>query len=190
MEAIDLLLKRRSIPADRLVDPAPNDEQLQTILTAGMRVPDHAMCTPWRIQVVRKDAQARLGEMYAEIFKREHPEADEKQLEIEKRKPQRAPLLLIVTAHPNQEKLARIPLMEQRLSGGALCMNIINAANALGFGSNWVTGWPAYHNEVKAALGHTSDTEIIGFILIGTPGEAPKERMRPEYTNIVSEWRG
>lgn len=190
MEAIEMLLKRRSIPADRLVEPAPNDEQLQTILTAGMRVPDHAMCTPWRVQFLRKEAQLKLGEKYAEIFAREHPEAEEKQIQIEKHKPQRAPLLLVVTAHPNQEKLARIPLMEQRLSGGAMCMNIINAANALGFGTNWVTGWPAYHAEVKKALGHSEDTEIIGFILVGTPSEPPKERIRPEYATIVSEWTG
>ncbi|MFM1816705.1 MAG: hypothetical protein RLZ98_3400 [Pseudomonadota bacterium] len=111
MEAIDLLLKRRSIPADKLVEPGPDDEQLQIILTAGMRVPDHAMCTPWRIQVVRKEGQVALANLYAEIYKREHPEADEKQLEIERRRPQRAPLLLAVTSHPNMEKAARIPLM-------------------------------------------------------------------------------
>ncbi|MFM1816969.1 MAG: hypothetical protein RLZ98_3664, partial [Pseudomonadota bacterium] len=121
---------------------------------------------------------------------REHPEADEKQLEIERRRPQRAPLLLAVTSHPNMEKAARIPLMEQKLSGGAMCMNIVNASNALGFGSQWITGWPAYHAEVKKALGHSEDTEIIGFILIGTPAEPPKERMRPNFEAIVSEWKG
>ena len=190
MEAIDLLLNRRSVVVDKMTEPGPSDADVKTILTAGMRVPDHALCMPWRIQVVHKEGQKALGELYVEIYKRENPDAEERLVEIERNRPQRAPIMLAVTAQPNMEKAARIPLMEQKLSGGALCMNILNAANALGFASQWITQWPAYHPEVKKALGHSPDTEIIGFIFIGTPAEPPKERVRPDFDKIVSEWRG
>ncbi len=190
MDALDLLLTRRSVVVDKLGEPGPTEDQLKTILTAGMRVPDHSMCTPWRIQIIGEQGRKALGELYVEIFKRENPDALERHIEIERMRPQRAPVLMVVTAQPNMEKADRIPLMEQKLSGGALCMNILHAANAMGFGAQWITQWPAYHADVKAALGHGPDTEIIAFIFIGTPIDRPVERRRPELDKIVSDWNG
>jgi nitroreductase len=146
------------------------------------------MCKPWRIQVIRKEAQKKLGEIYVDIFKRENPDAEQKLIDVEYMRPQRAPIMLAVSSHPNMEKAARIPLMEQKLSGGAVCMNILHAATALGYASQWITQWPAYHPEVKQALGHTPETQIFGFIFIGTASEPPTERMRPDLDEIVTEW--
>jgi len=80
--------------------------------------------------------------------------------------------------------------MEQKLSGGALCQNLLNGAHALGYVAQWLTGWPAYHPEVKKALGHSNETEIIGFIFIGTAEQPKMERERASAEKVVSEWTG
>ncbi len=188
MEAIELLGGRQSMGADFMAEPGPSDEDLDKILTVGLRVPDHGRMFPWRVQVLRKDAQQRLAALYVARYKALHPDARQGELDKETRRPQRAPLLLVVS-----NRLVaghKIPVLEQTLSGGALCMNILNAAHALGYVANWVTGWPAYDPEVRAALGVPEGSQIIGFIHIGSPGGAPRERPRPDMSQVVEEWRG
>ena len=188
MTTIDLLLTRRSVLAINLVDPAPDDDELEQILRAGIRVPDHGRAEPWRIQILRKEAQRALAEVCVDIFVRENPDAPEPVIEQERQRQQRSPLLLVVTSHPNAEKFAKVPELEQVLSSAAVCQNILIATQALGYNAQWVTGWPAYHAEVREALGHSADTDIVAFIHIGTASEAPNERQRPDFDTIVSEW--
>ena len=188
ISTIDLLLTRRSVLAMNLGEPGPDEESLQKILRAGIRVPDHGRAEPWRIQILHKDAQRALAEICVEIFKRENPAAAEVQIDAERERPQRSPLLLIVTSHPKPEKFAKVPEIEQTLSSAAVCQTILIATQALGYNAQWVTDWPAYHPEVRAALGHQVDTKIIGFIHIGTASELPNERPRPEFETIVSKW--
>ncbi len=152
-------------------------------------MPDHGKLAPWRIQVLHDAGQKRLGDLFADLFAKEIPEANEKQIEFERQRPQRAPLLLVVTSKVT--KPHNIPELEQLLSGGAVCTNMLIAANALGFCAQWLTEWPAYRPEVARALGHDPETDqIIGFVYIGTPVEAPTERVRPELDDVVSEWTG
>jgi nitroreductase len=187
MDTIDLLLTRRSVVAKDMGEPGPDDATLDKILGAGIRVPDHGKLGPWRIQVLRKAGQKALGEVLAKIYAAENPGAEERLVEAERQRPQRAPILLAVTARidPHHPK---IPVMEQQLSGGALCQNILVAAHASGFVAQWLTEWPAFHPEVRKALGHAPETEIIGFIYIGTPMTPPNERPRPTLEQVVSEW--
>ena len=189
MDTIDLLLTRRSVVAKDMGEPGPDAATLEKILAAGIRVPDHGKLGPWRIQVLHKPGQAALGEVLATIFAAEHPEAEERQVELERQRPQRAPVLLAVTARVDPHH-PKIPLMEQQLSGGALCQNILVAAHASGFVAQWLTEWPSYHPAVRQALGHSPDTEIIGFIYIGTSTSPPNERPRPAFETVVSEWTG
>jgi len=186
---LDLLLKRRSVVAKNLGEPGPSSEELEAILTAGIRVPDHGKLGPWRIQVLHKPGQAALGDVLAGIFSAENPEAEERHIEMERARPQRAPVLLVVTdridpLHP------KIPAIEQVLSGGAVCQNLLVASHAAGYAAQWLTEWPAFHHGVKAALGHGPETNIIGLIYIGTPTEPPAERNRPDLDTVVSEWTG
>ena len=185
---IDLLLTRRSVLAKNLGEPGPDKESLHKILSAGIRVPDHGRAQPWRIQVLHKEAQRKLAEVCVELFKRENPAAVEVQITAERDRHQRSPLLLIVTSHPKPEKFATVPEIEQTLSSAAVCQNILLATEALGYNAQWVTDWPAYHPQVRVALGHQADTKIIGFIHIGTAIEPPHERPRPEFDAVVSEW--
>lgn len=184
--AIDVLLTRRSVLAGKIVEPGPDDASLRLILKAGLRVPDHGKLAPWRIQILRKPAQAALGDLLAKRFAATNPEARDRQIETERQRPQRAPVLLVVTSKPKKD--AAIPLLEQRLSAGAICINLLNASHALGFAAQWLTEWPAYDDAVKAALGHGPDDQIVGFVYIGSAAEPPTERPRPEVEDIVSEW--
>ena len=189
MDTIDLLLKRRSVVAANITEPGPDAAALEIILRAATRVPDHGKLAPWRIQVLHKDGQRRLGDLLANLFAKEIPEANAKQIEFERHRPQRAPVLLVVTS--KVLKPHKIPEMEQLLSGGAVCTSILIAANALGFCAQWLTEWPAYRPEVARALGHDPDSDqIIGFVYIGTPAEPPTERPRPALEEVVSEWPG
>ena len=189
MEAIELLRTRRSVLARNLGEPGPGPEELDLILEAGMRVPDHGKIGPWRIQVISKSGQAALGDLCAELFSKQHGErANPKMIEFERNRLQRAPVLLAVTARVQVPH--KIPELEQRLSGGALCMNVLNAAHALGYGAQWLTEWPAFDGEVKQMLGHDPETDIIGFIYIGTAVQPSAPRDRPTAEVVVSEWTG
>lgn len=187
----ELLLKRRSTLAANMRPPGPDSDALDVLLRIATRVPDHGKLTPWRIQVLRSEGQARLGDICAEVFREDNPDASEAQIEFERQRPQRSPLLLVVTSHPNREKLAKVPMIEQQISAGAVCQNLLVGAAALGFASQLLTDWPAYHPKIRRALGHAENTEIIGFVHIGSPAETPpKERPRPELEDVVSAWPG
>jgi len=188
---VNLLLTRRSALAANMRKPGPSDEDLRRILRAGIRVPDHGRIEPWRIQILKKPGQERLAATVAEAFRADNPTATDKQVELEYQKPLRAPILLVVTCHPDPSRFEKIPLIEQQRSAAAVCQNILIATSALGYAGQWLTGWAAYHPRIRQLLGHSPDTDIVGFIYIGSqPKDAPKERARPEFDAIVSAWDG
>jgi nitroreductase len=180
---IDLLTSRRSVLAAQLVEPGPDPDALRTMLEAAVRVPDHGRLTPWRLQVVGKAAQAELGELFVSEFARSEPEAGEDRLQLERIRPQRSPVLVVVSSHTQRGHA--IPEVEQLLSCGNVCMNLLHAATALGFAAQWVTNWPAYSPAIKAALGIPEDEHLVGFVHIGTPKSAPSERARPDLDDVV-----
>ena len=185
---IEFLRHRRSVVAANLSEPGPDQDELDTIIEVGLRVPDHSRCGPWRIQIIRKEGQAKLGELYASLFANDDENPTQERIDYWRERPQSAPILMAITCYPNKEKLYKIPLWEQILSGGALCQNILNASHALGYSAQWLTEWPAYHTKVKEMLGHAKDIEIYGFIYIGTASAIPKERKRIASQDVVSEW--
>ena len=74
------------------------------------------------------------------------------------------------------------------LSCGAACFNLELAALAKGYAAGWVTGWAAYSPIVLAAFGAPPE-RIAGFFFLGTSGAELEERMRPDFAEVVSEWR-
>jgi len=186
-EAIDLVLKRRSVLAHMMTEPGPNDEDLTRILTAGARVPDHGKLAPWRFVVLKGEARAEFGRVLGEAFRMANPDASEGKVELEARRFTRAPVVVAVVSRA--EPHAKIPEWEQVLSSGAVCMNMLTAANALGYCAQWLTEWPAYDGLVQDGLGLESHERISGFIYIGSPKEPPTERPRPELDDIVTNWQ-
>lgn len=187
-DTLRLLLGRRSHPAVSLRAPAPDGEDLTRILTAAARVPDHGKLAPWRFVLIRGSARETLGERLVALLEaRDGPLPDDRRAQ-ELGRFARAPLVVAVVSkaavHP------KIPVWEQQLSVGAVCMNLVIAAHASGFAAQWLTEWMAYDDEAAALLGLAETERVAGFIHIGTPSEAPGERPRPDLDSIVSDWTG
>lgn len=184
---IALLASRRSVKPDRLLEPGPKPQELETMLRIASRVPDHKKLAPWRFIVLEGDARARLGEVIAGACIAEEPERpSEVRLAMERGRLQRAPLVVAVVSRVTPNRSA--PEWEQILSAGAACFSLCLAANAMGYGTSWLTEWIAYSPRVRAAL-HLADNErIVGFVYVGTPAEPPPERDRPSLADIVSRW--
>lgn len=179
------LLTRRSTSVKDLRAPAPEGEALTQILTVATRVPDHGKLCPWRIVVLQGEGAAKLGALAAEIFAHATPEATEAQLAAERNRFARAPLCLAVLSTP---KLGTKPVWEQELSAGAVCMNILHAAHALGFGGKWLTEWVAYDADILAALGGASTDKLAGFIYLGTKTVETEDRERPRLEDVVESF--
>ena len=187
-EMSDFLLSRRSIIVRNMVEPGPSNDDLEKILRAGMRVPDHGRLTPWRFKTIRGDARAIMGEVLAKAFQKANPDCIEEQIEIESERFLRAPIVIAVVSVTNPEH--KIPEWEQILSSGAACQNMLTSALAMGYAAQWVTEWYAYNEDVKNALGLDISDRIAGFLYLGTRTEDPNDRARPEFSDIVSEWSG
>lgn len=183
---LEPLLTRRSIGVKEFTAPAPNEAELEQILKAGTRVPDHGKLTPWRIKVIKAEGQKKLGDLFASIFVHKNPDANEAQINFERARPSRSPLLLAVISSTVPDSK---PIWEQQLSSGAVCMNILHAAHMLGYGAKWITEWPAFDAEVTKALGGKDGDQIAGFILLGTKTTTPEDRERPELGKVVEEWK-
>lgn len=188
-QALDLLLTRRSVKAAMLAAPGPSASDLDRIFTAAARVPDHKRVVPWRFLVFEGDARARFGDILAEACKAEETEPPSAmRLDTERGRLLRAPT--VVCAISRVVATPGAPEWEQILSCGAACQNLVLAANALGFGTCWITEWYAYSPRIRAALGLTDNERIAGFIYIGTPKERQGDRERPVLGQIVSRWQG
>lgn len=184
MTPIDALLTRRSVAVKDLAPPAPSEAELEQILRVATRVPDHGKLCPWRIRILRGDGARALGNRAAERFAALHPQATEAQLAQERGRFTRAPLVLAVLSTPVADSK---PVWEQQLSAGAVCMNILHAAHALGFGGKWLTEWVAYDDTIRTALGSTgADDRIAGFLYLGSKTAAPDDRKRPRLEDVVT----
>ena len=185
-QALDLLLRRRSVSANSLSEPGPNEEQLRQILTAASRVPDHKKLAPWRFILFQGEARKEFGAVLAEACRLEEKEPSTFRLETEAARFLRAPIVIAVISRVVPNPAA--PEWEQILSAGAACQNMILAATALGFGAQWITEWYGYSEKVRHTLKLASNERVAGFVYIGTAKEKPEERERPKLADIVSAW--
>lgn len=181
------LSQRRSAKAATLSEPGPDDVQLETILRIGARVPDHKKLAPWRFIVFRGGARARMGEVFvAACLAEDDPSASEIRLETERTRFLRAPVVIALISSIKDKP--GVPEFEQILSAGAVGLNTCLAANALGFGSQWLTEWIANSPRVARELELTPHERIAGFIYIGTCLETQGDRDRPDMTRVVTFW--
>jgi len=184
---IDHLLTRRSVSANSLGEPGPSQDEIEQILTAAARVPDHKKLVPWRFLLFQGEARGAFGEILAEICKREEKDPSQFRLETEAKRFMRAPLVIAVISSVVNNPAA--PEWEQVLSAGAACQNLLIAATALGYGAQWITEWYGYSQGVRAALKLADNERVAGFVYIGTAKEKPEERERPSLADIAQAWR-
>lgn len=187
-EALEFLLKRRSHPSVTISEPAPSEAELTQILTAAARVPDHGKLSPWRFVIYRKEQGAAIGKKLLELAEaREGKAFEDARKDQELNRFQRAPLVVGVLSCAVQHP--KIPLWEQELSAGAVCMNLVNAATASGYAVQWISEWYAFDEAASQYLGAKDREKFAGFIHIGTPTQAPFERPRPELNDICIDWQ-
>lgn len=185
-ETIDLLSTRRSVAPVALDGPGPDAAELATLLKLAARVPDHGKLAPWRFIVFEGEARHRAGDIIAEVFRQDQPEAPPEKVELERKRLARAPLVVAVVSRAAPH--VKIPEWEQVLSAGAVCFNLIVAAKALGFASSWLTEWYAYDRRVLERLGLAPHEKIAGFVHIGRAAAVPEDRVRPVMDEIITRF--
>lgn len=186
-DTISLLRTRRSVAPQMMSGPGPTPEELRQLLVLAARVPDHGKLAPWRFVVVEGTARERLGDLAADVYRSQNPAADEDRLAVERGRFARAPLVVAVVSAAAPH--VKIPEWEQVLSAGAVCMNLVVAANAMGFVTAWLTEWCAYDRTFLDRFGLAAHEKLAGFVHIGH-GTPPDDRVRPDMDAIVSRWNG
>ncbi len=182
-QTLAFLARRRSASAMTLAAPAPSRGDLDTLLRFAVRVPDHGKLSPWRFVILEGEAK---NAFVAGLEAIAAGQPDAVKLSAKLGKIRIPPLTVAVISSPHE---GEIPEWEQRLSAGAVCLMLIIAAQAMGYGANWITDWYAYDDEAGRLLGLGEGERVAGFVHMGTANEAPLERVRPELGELVSEWR-
>jgi nitroreductase len=185
-DALELLKTRRSVKPMELAGPAPAPSETETLLRIASRVPDHGKLAPWRFIVFEGNARTIAGDTIAATYRADHPEATPDQIEFERRRLARAPLVIAVVSRAGPH--VKIPEWEQHLSAGASAMSLVFAAHAMGYAASWITEWYAYDRRVLEALGVAPHERVAGFVHIGKPVKPPDDRDRPKLDAIVTRF--
>lgn len=182
-----LIALRRSVSKRTLTAPGPDATELNNLLTVAARVPDHRRLAPWRFIVFEGDAREAFNARAVEIQKQEQPDATETMLADTACYFTRAPVVIAVISSP--DTLHKTPVWEQELSAGALCQNLMLAANASGWAGCWLSEWIAFSDGINALLGLSADERVAGYIYLGTSTALPQERLRPDVSTKISRWQ-
>ncbi len=181
--ALDFLLTRRSRPAKTLTAPWPDREALTEILTAAARSPDHGKLEPWRFIVLGAAALDRLAALVETHGTAIGKDAEQIAKSVAQYRDSRCAVAVVSSPQPSE----KIPEIEQTLSAGAVCLSLLNAALAAGWGANWLTGWQTHDRAfIARGLGLADHETVAGIIHIGTERMAPPDRPRPDLDRIVT----
>src|SRR6267154_573904 len=185
-DALELLQTRRSLKPIELIGPGPSAAEVETLLTIASRVPDHGKLAPWRFIVFEGEARLAAGQAIETAFRAKYPEAKPDQLDYERKRLARAPLVIAVVSRAGPH--VKIPEWEQVLSAGAAATSLVFAAHALGFAASWLTEWYSYDRRVLDALGVAPNEKIAGFVHIGRQAKPIEDRPRPPLDQIVTRF--
>ncbi len=177
---------RRSVPSRQLTSPGPDDDTLLRMLRAAVRVPDHGKRVPFRFLRIHGDARCRLGEALVARTLQRDPNAGLASMEKERNRFAHAPVIVTVIAQVGPDE--KIPASERFSSASCVCFALLQAAQAAGFGAQWLTGWAAYDEVILRLLGISAEESIVGFVHIGTAKLIAPERDRPDPKDLLSDW--
>ena len=178
--------KRRSVIAKKMSSDPIDKWDLNFILQAGIRVPDHGALSPWKLKVIQGAVLKKIDEeIILSEFIKNKPESEKSAQDIESKRLQRAGAVIVVLSTPVDHP--SIPLWEMQLSSGAVCMNLLSSAQSKGYAAQWLTEWYAYNDKMLTYLGgDVNKDKISGFIYIGHKVEEPNERKRPNPNDVVT----
>ena len=184
-DLINFLKSRRSTTAKTMISGHIKESDLNDILACGIRVPDHGALNPWSLTVISDKARSRVGEeILAPEYILNYPQASKEEINFEKKRFLRASVVIAVLFKPVSHK--KIPLWEMELSTGAVCSNILVAAQSLGYAAQWLTEWYSYNDKMIRAVGGNPETDkLAGFIYIGDKEKEPIERRRPKKEKVI-----
>lgn len=185
-DPLHVLDARRSVPSKQLGEPGPDHATLLRMLASAVRVPDHGKLVPFRFIRLQGEARHALGDLLAARTLHLQPDAADAVVEKDRARFSHAPVIVTVVARLTPGH--KVPEQEQLLTAGSVCFALLQAAQALGFGAQWLTGWMAYDAAVAATLGLSADERIAGFIHIGTPKMEAPERERPDPALLLTDW--
>lgn len=180
--------QRRSTPSLQLGEPGPDAATVLRMLHSAVRVPDHGKLVPFRFIAIEGQARHALGEVLATRALQREPQAPAAAIDKDRARFAHAPLVLAVVArlHPGNPK---VPEIEQWMTAGSVCFALLQAAQALGFGAQWLTGWAAFDRGIARNLGLDENEHVAGFIHIGTPKIDVPERERPDPAALLTHWQ-
>lgn len=182
--ALDFLLTRRSRPAKTLTTPVPDRVTVETLLTAAARTPDHGKLEPWRFIVLTKPALTRLAAMVP--ARGDTLGIDPEKITKAHDQYANADLAIAVISSPKPSE--KVPQIEQVYSAGAVCLALVNAGLAAGWGANWLSGWPSHDRDfIRDGLGLADHETIAGLIHLGAETSTPPDRPRPDL-NAITTW--
>ncbi|WP_410219091.1 nitroreductase [Paracoccus sp. (in: a-proteobacteria)] len=183
-EALRFLAMRRSHPPKLLRAPGPDPEELTRLLSLAARAPDHGKLEPWRFVVLgRRTLEALAPRLRDAVLQSGQDEAAADKAASA----MQSPVIVAVISSPVDSP--KVPQWEQVLSAGAVCLGLVNAALASGWGAAWLTGFAALDQAFSQAhLGLEEHERVAGLIHIGTRGETPPERPRPDIAT-KTQWR-
>ena len=172
---LSFLRNRRSHPPKMLSGPPPTRDELMALLELAARVPDHGKLEPWRFVVLERATLDRLAPILAQQVADQGGDA----AAVEKaRSAFGSPVIVAVVSSPVDSP--KVPEWEQVLSAGAVCLGLVNAALAAGYGAAWLTGPAAQPAFARAHLGLSGHETVAGLIHIGQRGTTPTDRPRPD----------
>ena len=183
----ECLDQRRSVPSRQLAEPGPDMAQLEAMLQAASRVPDHGKRVPFRFLRIAGDARNVMGELLASRKLALDPEASDAVIQKERERFSFAPVIVTVIAEQGYDE--KIPTSERFSTASCVCFALLQAAQAAGFGAQWLTGWASLDPEIHQRLGVRKDEAIVGFIHIGTAQMEAPERDRPDAASLLSDWQ-
>lgn len=179
--------RRRSVPTRQLDAPGPDHPQLLRILQTAVRVPDHGKRVPFRFLRIEGDARRALADAAEARLREREPEAGPAVAEKLRCRFTLPPLTIAVIAKLGFDE--KIPVSERASTASCVCLLLLQATQAEGFGAQWLTGWPAYDRPfLEGVLGLSADEQLTGTIAIGTPQVEVPERERPDVAKLLSEW--
>lgn len=184
VDAIELLETRRSPSILDFSDDALPKSTLEQILRIGARVPDHKKLVPWRYIVIEGEARKTWGQKFADIFAQTHKDASADLIQKESNRFLRSPVCVIVIYAPKPHE--KVPEIEQILSTGALCQNILLGSAALGFGGVWLSGWAAFEPHIHQLLNLHEGEQIAAFLHLGKPKSGREDRERPHVESLTT----
>ena len=184
-DIINFFKTRRSTTVKTMIAGHLKESDLNDILACGIRVPDHGALNPWSLTVIKDNARSRIGkEVLVPEFILNNPEATEEEIDFERNRFLRASAVIAVLFKPVSHP--KIPSWEMELSTGAVCSNILFAAQSLGYAAQWLTEWYSYNKKMIIAVGGKPESDkLAGFIYIGNKEKEPVERRRPKIENVI-----